>query len=83
MSTPEIKGVYGVEPQREGEWPTGYTVLQPDVMTNRVVTHIEHEVENRGDHGVGWFNVFAGGDMIARMNERAVAEIHYAITDQE
>ena len=40
MSTPEIKGVYGVEPQREGEWPTGYTVLQPDVRTNRFVTHI-------------------------------------------
>ena len=83
MSTPEIKGIYGLEPMREGEWPVGYTVLETDPRTKRMITHIEHEEWNRGDHGVGWFVVYSAGDVIARMGERAVAEIHYATTEQE
>lgn len=49
------------------------------VYRKHVVTAIELRVENRGDHGVGWYDVRAGEVLIASLNERNVHELYYEI----
>jgi hypothetical protein len=46
------------------------------------VTKIVHRVENRGDHGIGWFDVFAGDVVVASLNERHVSEVCYDLPEQ-
>ena len=44
------------------------------------VKAITFEVENRGDHGIGLFTIYGPeASVVARVNERAVAETHYEI----
>lgn len=49
------------------------------VFKDHVVTRIEYRDENRGDHGIGWFDVWAGDVCIASLNERHVHEVYYQI----
>jgi hypothetical protein len=66
-----IKGVYGVEPRREDEYPMGYTVGYDGV------TLIEWELQNYGQYGVGCYNVFKGDELHATVLHQALAEIQY------
>lgn len=52
------------------------------VMESVDVTRIEHRVENRGDHAIGWFDVWAGEVLVASLNERHVAEVCYDLPEQ-
>lgn len=76
MSTQIISAIFGFDPPREGELPTAYIIGSK--YNERIVTSIVHEVHDYGDHGIAWYIVKAGDDVIAEMQERAVAEIVYA-----
>ena len=77
MSDQPIRALYGVEPMRENEYPAGFTVgHQSGGKTVDRITYREH---NYGDHGIGWYDVYAGEHCIASMNVRAVAEVHYFV----
>lgn len=39
------------------------------------VTQIKHVVENYGDHGIPWFNVFTGERVYASVQAKAVARV--------
>jgi hypothetical protein len=41
------------------------------------VTRIERRLENLGDYGITWFDVFKGEHMFASFNARAVADVYY------
>lgn len=71
----KIKAIYGPEPMREGEYPTGYEVGRNTPAG--AVTEIKVRHDNFGDHGIGWFDVYAGEKLIASMNQRATAEVYY------
>lgn len=92
-----IRAVIGEEPIREGEYPNQYMIgtkvnfwrdsnrvdgITSGPMESVLVTRIEHRVENRGDHGIGWFDVFASDVLVASMNERHVAEVTYDLEKQ-
>ena len=50
--------------------------------TGGTVTAITFNVENRGDHGIGWFDVWKDENTkFATINERAVAEVIYKQRD--
>ena len=68
---PRIKALYGPEPMREGEYPFSATVGFDGV------TRIEEYMQNLGDHGVLWFDVYHGDTLVKRFGARHVAEIHY------
>lgn len=53
------------------------------IYKEHVVTAIDHRLENRGDHGVGWYDVKAGDVIIASFNERHVHEVYYEIPISE
>lgn len=42
------------------------------------VDKIEHEVENYGDHGIAWFNVYEGYDLAHSVAAKAVAYVEWA-----
>lgn len=75
-SKPIISAIYGFEPPREGELPTAF--ILGGKYNGRPITAITHEVHNYGDHGLGWYCVMSGSDLIAEMQERAVAEVFYS-----
>lgn len=70
-----IEAIFGMEPLREGEYPTSYTVGFDGVTT------IQESKTKYGDHAIGHFDVFKGDHLHCQMMHRAVAEIHYF--DQE
>lgn len=67
----KIKGVYGVEPRREGEVPDMYVVGYGGITRT-----IERE-QNLGAYGIVWFDVFNGDDLVASQNAAHVASITY------
>lgn len=71
-----IQALGGPEPMREGECPWFIEVGKP--FNGEVVTRIEHREDNRGDHGIGWFDACSDTRRIASFNERHVAEVIYA-----
>lgn len=78
-TTQPIAAIYGPEPMRADEYPSAYLIGHrwenpgtPDV--ERIV----YRLENYGDHGIGWFDIYAGGKRVASMAERHVAEVRYA-----
>lgn len=76
----EITAIYGVEPLREGEYPMAYVVGSESEIAGRgrfKVEWIERRDEHFGDHGLSWYDVLSGGKIIASVQARAVAEIHY------
>lgn len=80
----KIIAVRGEEPTGDGEAST-YIVGQSAGEGYDTVTRIEHRVENRGDHGIGWFDVYtkdfrmrAAEERLAiAINERHTAEVSY------
>jgi len=72
-----IKSIWGQEPLREGEYPQHYIVGSPVMSGDIIVTKIEFREDNYGDHGLGWFDIWAETGLIASMSARAVSEIHY------
>ena len=72
-----ISAIYGAEPRRDGEYPSIYIVGQSDWRKGPSVTSIKYREDNFGDHGVGWFDVYAGEARLASMGARHVAEIIY------
>ena len=75
MSEQIVSAIYGFEPPREGELPTAF--ILGGKHNGHTITSIGHEVHNFGDHGIGWYFVKAGDDVIAALQERAVAEVYY------
>jgi hypothetical protein len=76
----QITAIYGVEPMREDEYPMGHVVGRESNIIGRgklMVDLIERREENYGDHGLAWFDVRSGGMIVASVQARAVAEIHY------
>ena len=77
MSGRRIKSLTGPEPLREGEYPLHVTPGWKLPGTEYVVSRIELRIEHRGDHGIGWFDVYSGERVVASFNERFVAEVGY------
>lgn len=84
MSTQTITAVFGMEPQRDDEYPQAHVVgskshvVGLSVPQPFIVGRIERREENFGDHGLAWFDVFdIEGRLITSMQARAVAEVHY------
>lgn len=78
-----IKAIFGMEPQREGEYPQAHIVGSASLMPSGeryTVSRIERREDNFGDHGLLWFDVFDGERLVTSMQGRAVAEIHYEPT---
>lgn len=82
--TAAIQAIYGVEPAREGEYPTAHIVGGKSFVVQGnadsrpfTVTKIERREENFGDHGLLWYDVFDGDRVVVSMQGRAVAEVHY------
>lgn len=83
MSAP-IKAIFGMEPGREGEYPTAHIVggVSHSVHGNAdarpfTVTKIERREDNFGDHGLLWYDVYDGDRVAVSMQGRAVAEVHH------
>lgn len=76
MAERMISYITGMEPMREREFPVVYAVGSLAHGGQRV-TRIDYEIENFGDHGIGWFFVHGEGGLIAKMQARAVAEVFY------
>lgn len=74
-----VAAVYGPEPNREGEYPTAFIVGQNcgAMGETLVVERIDYREDNFGDHGLGWFDVFADGKRVASLSARHVAEVRY------
>lgn len=81
MTNPTIRAIFGHEPMREGEYPStfivGQKVFGPDLRDGATVTRIVRRDENFGDHGIGWFDVYADKTLIRSISHRATAEVHY------
>jgi hypothetical protein len=84
MSGHTITAVFGMEPQRDQENAQAHVVgsksyvVGPNVPRPFTVGRIERRMENFGDHGLLWFDVFdTDGRLATSMQARAVAEIHY------
>lgn len=74
--TGAIESITGHEPPRADEYPLYYKVGDPVSQTYpKTVTAIRRTVENRGDHGIGWFNIYTEDGIRAIVNERAVAHV--------
>lgn len=76
----EITAIYGIEHGREGEAPMAHVVGLESHIAGRgnfMVEWIERRDEHFGDHGLSWYDVLSDGKMIASVQARAVAEIHY------
>lgn len=71
--SPAINGIYGVEPNREGEYPHSYAVVSGGV------TEIVEDLENLGSYGIKWFVVKVGENTLAKMNALHVAHVSYAL----
>ncbi|QZP06831.1 hypothetical protein [Caenibius sp. WL] len=70
-----IQSITAPEPMREGEYPIMHIVGMKS--GGHVVTNIEYRVENYGDHGLAWYDVFAGDILIESMAARDVGSISY------
>lgn len=66
-----IRGIYGDEPRREGEYPIAH------VVGFEGVTAITQSEENLGEYGIHWFHVWIGDVEKARMNARYVAQVDF------
>jgi hypothetical protein len=85
VSCRRIVAIYGMEPQRADEYPTGHKVGQTSRWADGTVftvIRIERREENMGTYGLLWFDIFYGdGDRVAcSMQGTAVAEVHYERT---
>jgi hypothetical protein len=69
------------DPPIPANGPGTYAIASGPMETVEV-TKIEHRVENRGDHGIGWYDVWAGAVLVASLNERHVAEVCYDLPTQ-
>lgn len=67
----DIRGIYGEEPPREGEYPIAHVVGFDGV------TSITETDQNLGDYGIHWFHVWAENREVARMNARYVVQIDF------
>lgn len=78
--TRQITAIYGIEPLREGEYPIAHVVGSESEIAGRGklrVGWIERRHENYGDHGLDWFDILSDGKVVASIQARAVAEIHF------
>lgn len=64
-----IKAILGDEPRRDGEYPMAH------VVGHGGVTRIEEDTENLGSYGIHWFFVYAGDDLLFRVNALSVASV--------
>jgi hypothetical protein len=78
MPAKTIIRIFGFEPMRENEFPSAFIVGTP-IRGTEPVSKIEPRQDYRGDHAIGWFDVYVGDQLVASMNERAVAEVHYEV----
>jgi len=69
--------ISGMEPMREGEYPTSYQVGTLGPHQQRI-TRIDYKMEDFGDHEMGWFFIYGESGVIAKMQARAVAEVVYS-----
>lgn len=76
--TKPIRGIVGVEPNREGEVPPTAFIGWKDRDTQSEVTAIERREDHYGDHGIAWFDVYAGERLLKSFAARYVTEIYYA-----
>lgn len=80
-----IEAIFGFEPMREGEYPTSFTVGQyyDGRYREKLCERITFREDNYGTHGVGWFDVWSGGEVVRSLNACAVAEVYYAPPKEE
>ena len=72
---PAVTAIYGFEPQREGALPTAFVL--GGKYRGQTITAIEYTEHNYGDHGLGWYAIMCGDDLVAEIQARAVAEVYY------
>jgi len=69
MAEKGVRAILGDEPRRDGEYPMAHIVGYGGV------TRIEEDTEHLGDYGIHWFFVYAGDDLLYRINARYVASV--------
>ena len=73
-----IKAIFGMEPPRENEYPTAFIVGDKwGSRSDDPVTEIRPRTDNFGDHGLLWFEVRCGDEVVVEIQGRAVSEVHY------
>ena len=79
MPKEKIKGVYGGEPMRQGEYPAAMVVgFNMFGLDSSLVHNIETEEQNLGTYGILWFKAFrADGHMLGKMNAAQVSLVEY------
>lgn len=69
MNDKTIKGIWGIEPRRDGEYPEAYQVGASGV------TRIEYVEKNYGTYGIGEFHVYKGDELWVIMMHQAVSSV--------
>ena len=81
--TKRIRGIVGLEPNRESEFPPTAFVGWKDSATQAEITAIERREDYYGDHSIVWFDVYTGDRLVKSLGARYVAEIYYAAEGEE
>lgn len=81
MTEQKIKGVYGGEPHRDGEYPAamvvGYNMFG---LESSKVDNIVAEEQNLGTYGILWFKAYRDdGYLLGQMNAAQVALVEYFV----
>ena len=79
----DIHWIIGHDPLRKEEYP--FTARVGSYIAEKhAVVKIVARTDNRGDHGIGWFDVFTSSledgaetKLYCSVNERHVAEVYY------
>ena len=78
-----IQGIEMPEPPRENEYPLFFEVGKPIPHDGPIVERITLRIENRGDHGIGWYDLWGRNELLQSINERSVARVLYAPKPKE
>jgi len=71
-----ISGVFGPEPAHGGYQGTTFVVGREHELSG-VVTSIVYRLQDLGDRGIQWLDVWCGDQRVASLNASHVAEIRY------
>lgn len=71
-----ISAVYGPEPMHGGCECTTF-VLGREHQNSGVVTSILYRMQDLGDRGIQWIDVWCGEQRVASLNASHVAEVRY------
>lgn len=72
-----IRAIFGPEPRQEGVQPLTYIVGSKACSVAGPVTSIVERVQDLGDRGIAWYDVWCGDVRIASVNATTISEVQY------